>query len=70
VLNSPGTIDSDYRGELEIIMINLGAQDAVIKDGERIAQLIIAPVCRAELAQAETLADTARGSAGFGSTGV
>jgi dUTP pyrophosphatase len=70
VLNSPGTIDSDYRGELEIILINLGADNVVIKDGQRIAQLVIVPVCRARLAEAGTLADTRRGSGGFGSTGV
>jgi dUTP pyrophosphatase len=70
VLNSPGTIDSDYRGELEIILINLGAEDVIIKDGERIAQLVVAPVCRAELAEAEMLGDTKRGGGGFGSTGT
>jgi dUTP pyrophosphatase len=70
VLNSPGTIDSDYRGELEIILINLGADNVVIKDGERIAQLVTAPVCRARLVEAGTLAETRRGSGGFGSTGV
>ncbi|MDR0443820.1 MAG: dUTP diphosphatase [Treponema sp.] len=68
--NSPGTIDSDYRGDLDIILINLGAQDVIIKDGDRIAQLVIAPVCRAELVEAEALAGTRRGSAGFGSTGI
>jgi dUTP pyrophosphatase len=70
VLNSPGTIDSDYRGELEIILINLGADNVVIKDGERIAQLVTAPVCIARLVETETLAETRRGSGGFGSTGV
>ena len=70
VLNSPGTVDSDYRGELEIILINLGADDVTIKDGDRIAQLVIAPVCRAALVQADALAATERGSAGFGSTGI
>jgi dUTP pyrophosphatase len=70
VLNSPGTIDSDYRGELEIILINLGADNVVIKDGQRIAQLVTAPVCRARLTEAQTLAETGRGSGGFGSTGV
>ena len=69
VLNSPGTIDSDYRGELQIILINLGAGNITIKDGERIAQLIIAPVCRAVLADTETLDNTKRGGGGFGSTG-
>jgi len=70
VLNSPGTIDSDYRGDVEIILINLSAQDAVIKDGQRIAQLVIAPVCRAQLSETSSLDESARGGAGFGSTGV
>ena len=70
VLNSPGTIDSDYRGELEIILINLGTQDITIRDGDRIAQLVVAPVCRAEPVEADILAESQRGSAGFGSTGV
>ena len=70
VLNSPGTVDSDYRGDLEIILINLGAEDVTIKDGDRIAQLIIAPVCRACIEQADILSPSCRGSAGFGSTGV
>jgi dUTP pyrophosphatase len=70
VLNSPGTIDSDYRGELEVILINLGADDVVIKDGDRIAQLVAAPVCRMQLEETNQLACSKRGSAGFGSTGV
>ncbi|MCL2243770.1 MAG: dUTP diphosphatase [Treponema sp.] len=70
VLNSPGTIDSDYRGDLDIILINLSSQDVIIKDGDRIAQLVIAPVCQASLTETEILTDTIRGSAGFGSTGV
>ena len=70
VLNSPGTIDSDYRGDLEIILINLGSEDVTIKDGDRIAQLVIAPVCRAGLEETQTLSNTRRGSAGFGSTGL
>ena len=70
VLNSPGTIDSDYRGELEIILINLGAENVTVKDGDRVAQLVVAPVSRARLAEADSLADTQRGSGGFGSTGV
>jgi dUTP pyrophosphatase len=69
VLNSPGTIDSDYRGELEIILINLGTGDFTVHNGDRIAQLIIAPVCRVRMEEAETLPDTQRGSGGFGSTG-
>jgi len=70
VLNSPGTIDSDYRGDLDIILINLGGDDIIIKDGERIAQLVIAPVCRANLVEAGVLGTTARGGGGFGSTGA
>ena len=70
VLNSPGTIDSDYRGDLEIILINLGAADVTVRDGDRIAQLVVAPVCRAVLTEADALAATERGSAGFGSTGI
>ncbi|MCL2180333.1 MAG: dUTP diphosphatase [Treponema sp.] len=70
VLNSPGTIDSDYRGDLDIILINLGADDVIIKDGERIAQLIIAPVSRACPVETDSLSATERGEGGFGSTGV
>ena len=70
VLNSPGTIDSDYRGEIEVILINLSEKNVIIKDGERIAQLVIAPVCHAEIIEGETLAPSERGSGGFGSTGV
>jgi len=70
VLNSPGTIDSDYRGDLDIILINLGSGDIIIKDGERIAQLIIAPVCKASIAEVKELTETARGGGGFGSTGA
>ena len=70
VLNSPGTIDSDYRGDVEIILVNLGSVDVIIKNGERIAQLVIAPVCRAQVIEAGSLAQSTRGSGGFGSTGV
>jgi dUTP pyrophosphatase len=70
VLNSPGTIDSDYRGDLEVILINLGPEPVTVKDGERIAQLVVAPVCRARLAETGTLSATGRGSGGFGSTGA
>jgi len=70
VLNSPGTIDSDYRGDLEIILINLGSETFAVKDGDRIAQLVIAPVSRAVIAETETVSVTARGSGGFGSTGI
>jgi dUTP pyrophosphatase len=68
-LNSPGTVDADYRGEMKVILINLGPEPFVIKRGERIAQMVIAPVTRAELVQVESLDQTARGAGGFGSTG-
>ncbi len=68
-LNSPGTIDADYRGEVKVILINLGQEPFVIKRGERIAQMVIAPVTRASLVQVETLDETVRGAGGFGSTG-
>jgi dUTP pyrophosphatase len=68
-LNSPGTIDADYRGEVKVILINLGQEPFVIKRGERIAQMIIAPVTRAELNVVAQLDDTKRGAGGFGSTG-
>ena len=67
--NTPGTIDSDYRGELKIIMINLGAEDFAIHRGDRIAQLVLAPVVRAGWLEVAELAETARGAGGFGSTG-
>ena len=69
VPNSPGTIDSDYRGELKIILINLGQEPFVIERGDRIAQLVLAPVVLAEWREAEILDGTARGDGGFGSTG-
>jgi dUTP diphosphatase len=69
VLNTPGTIDADYRGEIQVILINLGAEPFVVARGLRIAQLVIAPVVRATLVEADTLDDTARGAGGFGSTG-
>ena len=68
-LNTPGTIDSDYRGEIKIILINLGNEDFAINRGDRIAQMVIAPVIQAKWKQVEILTDTARGSGGFGSTG-
>jgi dUTP pyrophosphatase len=68
-LNTPGTIDSDYRGEVKVILANLGAAPFEVVRGERIAQLVPAPVLRAALAEVATLDDTARGSGGFGSTG-
>ena len=69
VLNSPGTIDADYRGEISVILINHGDAPFIIRRGERIAQMVIAPVVRAELAVAASLSATDRGSGGFGSTG-
>ena len=68
-LNSPGTIDHDYRGEVQAILINHGAEDFVIRRGERIAQMLIAPVTRAVWSEAQSLDDTALGTGGFGSTG-
>jgi dUTP pyrophosphatase len=68
-LNSPGTIDSDYRGEIKVILINLGAAEFAIKRGDRIAQLVIAPVTQAQLIEAADLSETARGPRGFGSSG-
>ncbi len=68
-LNTPGTIDADYRGEVQVLLINLGDAPFVIKRGERIAQMIIAPVTQGAWVEAETLDDTARGAGGFGSTG-
>ncbi|MBU3079082.1 dUTP diphosphatase [Sphingomonas quercus] len=68
-LNTPGTIDSDYRGEVKVILANLGAEPFAVRRGERIAQLVPAPVLRADLAEVETLDETQRGAGGFGSTG-
>lgn len=70
VLNSPGTIDADYRGEVGVILINLSREAQRIEPGERIAQLVFAPVARAVLVEAESLADSERGAGGFGSTGL
>ena len=70
VLNTPGTIDSDYRGELKIILINLGDEDFVITRDMRIAQMIIAPVVQAQLVETDVLSETQRGAGGFGSTGT
>lgn len=69
VLNSPGTIDSDYRGEVKIILINLGSSTFVVHRGDRIAQAIVAPVSKLLVKEVETLEDTTRGPGGFGSTG-
>jgi dUTP pyrophosphatase len=70
VLNSPGTIDADYRGEISVILINLGNETVQLSRGDRIAQMIIAPVVQAKLVVVATLDDTARGAGGFGSTGI
>lgn len=69
VVNSPGTIDSDYRGEIKIILGNWGREDEVIKHGERVAQMVVAPVTQAQFEMASELGETARGAGGFGSTG-
>ena len=68
-LNTPGTIDSDYRGEIKVILVNLGQETFTIQRGERIAQLVLAPVTRLAWSEVEALDETARGAGGFGSTG-
>ncbi|HET7839259.1 MAG TPA: dUTP diphosphatase [Rectinemataceae bacterium] len=68
-LNSPGTIDADYRGELKVILANLGSEPFIISPGDRIAQLIVAPVSRASFVVTDRLGSTSRGEGGFGSTG-
>lgn len=70
VLNSPGTVDADYRGEVGVILINLSNETFVVEDGERIAQLVFAEVAQAQWTQVEELTETDRGAGGFGSTGV
>ena len=70
VLNAPGLIDAGYRGELKVLLINLGAEAVSIERGERIAQLVVQPVARARLVEGERLPDSARGKGGFGSTGT
>lgn len=69
VLNSPGTIDADYRGEIKVPLINLGTEDFVIARGDRIAQMVVAPVTMAELIEVDVLDETVRGAGGFGSSG-
>ena len=69
LLNSPGTIDSDYRGEVMVMLINLGAEPVTIERGERIAQIIVAPVVQATLVEMKAVSETERGAGGFGSTG-
>ncbi|HET7679864.1 MAG TPA: dUTP diphosphatase [Xanthobacteraceae bacterium] len=70
VLNTPGTVDADYRGEIQVILINLGEAPYAVRRGARIAQLVIAPVLRANLSESQELAGSKRGSGGFGSTGT
>jgi len=70
VLNAPGTIDADYRGEIGVVLINLGAEAFTVTRGMRIAQLVVAPVSRAQLIERDGLDDTARGAGGFGSSGL
>jgi dUTP pyrophosphatase len=70
VANAPGTIDSDYRGEIKVILVNLGGEPYEVKRGDRIAQLVLAPVRQAAFVETHALADTERGDGGFGSTGV
>ncbi len=70
VLNSPGTIDADYRGEVSVILINLGTEPFVVARGERVAQMIVAPVARVKLRESKKLSKTKRGVGGFGSTGI
>jgi dUTP pyrophosphatase len=70
VLNAPGTIDADYRGEVKVILINLGQEDFVVESGMRIAQLVIAPVSRVAWQQVQELPSSDRGAGGFGSTGT
>lgn len=70
MLNTPGTIDADYRGEVKVLAVNLGNESFIINHGDRIAQMVIAPVTQAEIEEVESLSDTERADGGFGSTGV
>ena len=70
LVNGVGTIDSDYRGEIKVALVNLGEEAFTVNNGDRIAQMVIAPVVQAEIEPAEELSETARGKGGFGSTGV
>ena len=70
VLNTPGTIDADYRGEIKVILINLSDKSFIVEKGLRIAQMVLCPVVKAKFREVESLEDTKRGSGGFGSTGV
>ena len=69
VINAPGTIDADYRGEIKILLVNLGNDSVLLNPGDRVAQLVIAPAIRASVEEADNLEDTARGEGGFGHTG-
>ena len=70
VLNTPGTIDADYRGEIKVILINLSKETFVVENGARIAQMVVCPVIKAKLKEVDSLDNTSRGSGGFGSTGM
>ena len=70
VLNTPGTIDADYRGEIKVILINLSKETFVVENGARIAQMVVCPVIKAKLKEVDSLENTSRGSGGFGSTGM
>ena len=70
VLNTPGTIDADYRGEIKVILINHGNEPFIIRNGDRIAQMVVCPIVQAKFEEVDELSDTERGSGGFGSTGV
>jgi dUTP pyrophosphatase len=70
VLNTPGTVDADYRGEIGVILINLSEEEVVIEDGERIAQMVFCPIQKVTLTEVTELNDSARGAGGFGSTGI
>ena len=70
VLNAPGTIDADYRGEIKVILINLGTKSFLIENGTRIAQMVVCPIVKVKLKEVKILEDTKRGSGGFGSTGA
>jgi dUTP pyrophosphatase len=69
VLNAPGTVDADYRGEIQVLLVNLGAESVSITRGMRVAQMVIAPVTRVQLREVTLLDETSRGTGGFGSTG-
>jgi dUTP pyrophosphatase len=70
VLNAPGTVDSDYRGEIQVILVNLGSEAFAVERGSRIAQLVVMPITHAQLLEVEILDSTERGAGGFGSTGI